>query len=222
MNELSEFSAIISNRENIYNLLARLYRVEVDAPLLWQLAEMGFPAECGDPELAEGYRMLTTWLRNPGSDPITDLAVDYARIFLGAGVYEGVAASPYESVYTSEERLIMQEARDKALAVYRARGLHSADPMEIPEDHISLELEFMAHLCQETLRAGGDWACASILLKEQKEFFEQHLVRWIPAFCADIAKCASTDFYKAIGKITLGFLNMEQEILEYLLTETTA
>ena len=231
MNETSEFAALLSNRENLYRLLARLYRIEVDEPLLRQLAEMGFPTECDEPELAEGYRMLAAWLRdpknslksepgsNPESDPLTDLAVDYARVFLGAGVFEGVVASPYESVYTSKERLIMQEARDQVLSVYSARGLHSADALELPEDHIALELEFLAHLCRETLLAGDDWPRVSALLKEQKEFIELHPGKWVPAFCAEIEKCASTDFYRAVGKITLGFLNMEQAILEDLLSE---
>jgi len=111
----------------------------------------------------------------------------------------------------------MQEARDRVLAVYHANGLHCSATMELPEDHIALELEFLAWLCRETLDAGDDWMRVSALLKEQKEFIEQHLAKWIPAFCADIAKCAATDFYKAVGKITLGFLNVEQEILEELL-----
>jgi len=221
MDEVSEFAALISNRENLYRLLARLYRIEVDEPLLRQLSEMGFPAECDEPELAEGYRMLTDWLRNPGNDPLTDLAVDFARIFLGAGVYEGVAASPYESVYTSKERLIMQEARDQVFAIYRARGLYPDAELEIPEDHIALELEFLAHLCRETLQAGDDQARVSALLREQKEFIEQHPAKWVPAFCADIEKCASTGFYRAVGKITLGFLNMDHAILEDILAEIT-
>jgi len=219
MDETSEFTALISNRENLYRFLARVYRVEVDAPFLRQLGGVGFPTECDDPELAEGYRLLTAWLKNPGSDPLTDLAVDYARIFLGAGLFDGVVAYPYESVYTSEGRLIMQDARDQALALYSSKGLSCVEPMGNPEDHIALELEFMAHLCRETLQAGDDWASASALLKEQQEFIEKHIGKWIPAFCADIAKCASTDFYRAAGKITLGFLNMEHEILEDLIAE---
>jgi len=167
MNDSSEFTALISNRENLYRFLARLYRIEVDAPLLQLLAEMGFPEECDDPELAEGYRMLTAWLHNPGNDPLTDLAVDYARVFLGAGVFEGVVASPYESVYTSKERLIMQEARDQVLAVYNSKELQCAEPLEIPEDHIALELEFLAHLCREILNAGEDRVRVSALLMEQ-------------------------------------------------------
>ena len=222
MDEAAEFAALISNRENLYRLLARLYRIEVDEPLLRQLSEMGFPAECDEPELAEGYRMLADWLRNPGSDPLTDLAVDYARTFLGAGIYEGVAASPYESVYTSRERLIMQEARDQVLGVYNAKGLCLTESTEIPEDHIALELEFLAHLCRETLNAGDDRVRVSTLLREQKEFLEQHPGKWAPAFCADIEKCATTGFYRAVGKITLGFLNMDQAILEDILSETPA
>ena len=213
-NDASEFTTLISNREIMYRFLARLYRIEVDEPLLLQLFEMGFPTECDEQELTEGYRMMTAWLREPGSDPLTDLAVDYARIFLSAGVFEGVAASPYESVYTSKERLIMQDARDKVASFYNANGLKLKKTMEIPEDHIALELEFMAHLCRETLQAGDNRARVSALLKEQKKFIERHPARWIPAFCADIEKCAATDFYRALGKITRGFINIEQGILE--------
>ena len=214
--ETSEFAELITNRENLYSLLARLFRIEVDAPLLRQLGEMGFPTDCVEPELAEGYRMMAAWLRNHGSDPLTDLAVDYARIFLGAGVYEGAVASPYESVYTSTEGLIMQEARDQVLSAYRAKGLQCPEPLNIPEDHIALELEFLAHLCRETLQACGDRTRLSNLLREQKEFLEQHLGKWISAFCSDIEKCASTGFYRAVGKITLGFLNMDRKILNDL------
>jgi anaerobic sulfite reductase subunit A len=43
----------------------------------------------------------------------------------------------------------MQEARDQVVALYRAKGLDKVAELELPEDHIALEFEFMAHLCQE-------------------------------------------------------------------------
>jgi len=55
---------------------------------------------------------------------LNDLAVDYARIFLGVGIAEGSAAYPYESVYTSKKRIIMQDTLDQVKAMYVAKGIN--------------------------------------------------------------------------------------------------
>jgi anaerobic sulfite reductase subunit A len=217
----SEYSAIIANRENLYRFLGRLYKVEADQALLDHMKGMRFPAESGEDDLAKGYRMLADYLRRPGLDPLTDLAVDYAKVFLGAGVSKnGVAAYPYESVYTSPGRLIMQDARDQVLAAYRAKGLDKADALDVPEDHIALELAFMAHLCRETQQAlaAKDRAAVLASLKEQRTFLERHLLHWVPAFCADALQFAETDFYKAVARITNGFLRMDLALLDDLTT----
>lgn len=224
MNSLSEYAALLSNRENLYRFFARLYRKEVDADLFEHLSTMGFPSECEDPELAEGYQMLAEYLRQPGADPLTDLAVDYARVFLGAGIYESEAAYPYESVYTSKEHLIMQEARDQVLEIYRTKGLDRVESLEVPEDHIALELEFMAHLCKKAIDAieAKNWAQVASSLKEQEDFLTQHLGNWTPEFCKDILKYSATDFYKAVSKLTNGFLHMDRSIIANLLGDMPA
>ncbi|MDR1727409.1 MAG: molecular chaperone TorD family protein [Acidobacteriota bacterium] len=224
MESTSEIVSLIANRENLYRLLSRFYRIEIDEAFLCQLEGMTFPEDCNDADLAEGYKMLTEWLLSPNEDPLTNLAVDYARVFLGAGIFEGPVAYPYESVYTSKERLIMQEARDQVLAIYRAKGLERIATFEVPEDHVSIELEFMSHLCREAREAllAGDPARAVVSFKEQREFLDNHPLKWIPAFCADIEACATSDFYLAVAKMTRGFLNMEQSIIEELVEETMA
>jgi anaerobic sulfite reductase subunit A len=221
MDSVSEYSDLIANRNNLYRFLARLYKVEADQALLDQMNGMCFPGECGEAELDEGYRMLEDYLRQYRLDPLTDLAVDYAKVFLGAGIAEGDVAYPFESVYTSTERLIMQEARDRVVAVYRAKGLDKAAALDFPEDHIALELEFMSHLCGETQNAIAvqDWPAVAASLHEQKEFLAQHLLNWVPAFCADVQKCAETDFYKAVAKVTNGYLLMEEDIIQNLIDE---
>ncbi|TWH45086.1 molecular chaperone [Sporomusa sp. KB1] len=223
MEKIAEYSAIIANREKLYQFLGRLYKIEVDQTLLKQMEDMCFPAECGEDELAGGYRMLEEYLRHPGNDPLTDLAVDYARVFLGAGIVGNEAAYPYESVYTSPKRLIMQEARDQVMAAYRAKGLTKVETQDVPEDHIALELEFMAYLCRGTQQAldTDDWAAVSVYIEEQLGFLTKHLLNWVPALCADIEKYAGTDFYKALAKVTTGYLRLERNILEDMLAETT-
>ena len=222
MEKISEYSAIIANREKLYQFLGHIYKIEVDQTLLEQMEGMCFPNKCGEEELDAGYQMLEKYLRHPGNDPLTDLAVDYARVFLGAGIVGNEAAYPYESVYTSPKRLIMQEARDQVMAAYRAKGLTKVETQDVPEDHIALELEFMAYLCHDTQQAidRDDWEAVSVYIEEQLDFLTKHLLNWVPAFCVDIEKYAGTDFYKAVAKVTTGYLRLERNILENMLAET--
>ena len=56
---------------------------------------------------------------------MTELAIDYVRTFIGHGVNGYSAAYPYESVYTSERRLMMQEARAEVLKTLRENRLEA-------------------------------------------------------------------------------------------------
>ena len=215
-------SALNSNRETMYRFLGRLYKIEVDQLLLDQMKGTSFPSGDSAGELGEGYRMLEQYLRHPGPDPLTDLAVDYAKVFLGAGIYkDSGAAYPYESVYTSPERIIMQDARDQVMALYRAKGLGKAETWDFPEDHIALELEFMACLCSETQQAidRQEGRAALACLREQQDFLTGHLLNWVPAFCADIRKFAGTVFYQAAAQITHGYLDLDHTLLKDMMAE---
>ena len=81
---------------------------------------MRFPASTGNKNVDEGYRLMAKFMSNVWENSLTDLAVDYVRTFIGHGVDAFSAAYPFESVYTSEKRLLMQEARDEVLAIYRS------------------------------------------------------------------------------------------------------
>lgn len=218
---MEELAELISNRENIYRFLGRLYKIETDQALLVQMAGISFPTECNEKELDEGYRMIESFLQHLDAETTTTLAVDYAKVFLGAGIAEMTAAYPYESVYTTPGRLIMQEARDQVMELYRAKGLGKSASLDLPEDHIALELEFIAYLCQETKAAIGaqNWTAIAASIAEQQEFLAKHLLNWVPEFSADIQKYAETKFYGALAKITSGYLRMDQALLEDLATE---
>jgi len=107
------------------------------------------------------------------------------------------------------------------LKIYREEGLDRAEEFNEPEDHVAFELEFMAYLCQKTTEVlkDGDKGSALGYLKKQQEFLEKHLVPWVPAFCNDVQRVARGDFYKAIAKITNGYLGMEQDLIGELVDE---
>ena len=147
-----------------------------------------------------------------------ELAVDYARVFLGAGQYDKITAPPYESVYTSEDHLLMQDARDGALKHYRAEGLDLPEENTTPEDHVGFEMQFMATLIERTADAlaAGDGARFDELVRRQRSFFEEHLANWLPAFAGDIDRFCKTEFYHGIADLVRGLLEEERAVLDDL------
>ena len=147
----------------------------------------------------------------------TDLAVDYAKVFLAAGIPQGGAAFPYESVYTSPDGLVMQEARDEVVRLYRAKGLGVEGAVE-PEDHIAFEFEFLVRLCCEGREAAqaGDAKALEASIEEQRAFLATHVLNWVPRFCEDVVRYANTEFYRAIALMTAGFAAMDAEVLDQM------
>jgi anaerobic sulfite reductase subunit A len=119
----------------------------------------------------------------------------------------------------TDGQLLMQQARDDVLKVYRSMGVDKASNFPEPEDHIALELHFMTHMCEKTNTAlnDGNLADARRFLVVQKEFLGGHLGRWVPRLTADILKSASGDFYKAVAKITKGYMEMDKQIVAELI-----
>ena len=208
---------ILQNRASTYGFLSQVYRQEVNTAFLAGLVEQ-LMGEAEETE-SEGYRTLRAYagkLRPEDLDKVqTDLASDYAGLFLNVGRRP---VFPFESVYTSPERLIMQRARDEVLAEYRKEGLDRIGEFHEPEDHIAIELEFMEYLCQEAAEAveAGDKTLALEYLNKQESFLQKHLLVWVPQFCQDVQQVANTGFYKGIAQITDEHLGQEGETIAEL------
>ena len=212
---LKEFAQLNEQRASTYSFLARLYRKEIDQKLLESLHDTHYPVFTHNKDIDEGYRLIATYLSNLWDDSLTELSIDFTHVFLGGGINAFSAAYPYESVYTSEKRLLMQGARDEVLAIYRANGLDKQDSWKEGEDHISLELEFeqiMALRTAEKLKAGYENTAVQ-LIKTQKNFLDDHLRAWVPMMTADMKRLARTDMYRGLAYLTDGFLKMDQELL---------
>ena len=215
---------LLATRRDTYRFLARIYRTEMTQILLDDMGGLSFPDHSAPDEpaqeamadYAQRAELIGSYLDDPGFNARTDLAVDYTRVFLAAGIATGEAAFPYESVYTSPEHLIMQQARDEVVAVFRSEGVDRLSELAEPEDHIAFELEFMALLCQRQLEAlaKGDARRERELQNKQVAFLDNHLLNWVPAFCDDVDHYASTDFYRGAAKMTRGFVRLDRDLLE--------
>ena len=212
----SELIELFKHRSATYGLLSRLYAKEVDAELLDELHDTLWPVETGSDAGDEGNRLIATYLSGADAHAITDLAVDYVRAFIGHGVDAYSAAYPFESVYTSPKRLMMQEARDEVLAVYRSEGLDKLPSWKESEDHIALELEFMAVLGDRIVTAAeaADEAEVERLLSTQRNFLEDHLASSAPLMTADLRRFAQCGLYQGLASLTDGFLQVEEEFFD--------
>ena len=214
--ELVDF---MTRRARTYGLLARIFRVEVDGKFLEELRHLRFPTSTGNEHVDYGYRTMYNYLKGTWEDTLLDLARDYARTFIGHGNNGRSAAYPFESVHTSEKRLLMQDARDEVLAIYRANLLKKGEEWNDCEDHIALELEFMQVMSERTAKAlkEGKEDEAVEMLKTQRAFVGQHLANWVPMFVYDIKYFSQTDLYIGAGELLLGFVQTEVEALDDLL-----
>jgi anaerobic sulfite reductase subunit A len=221
MEYVVDFTKITESRINMFGFLARLYKTEVDEELITILRVLPLPEDSSG-DFNEGLISMKSFLSSPLIDPETDLAVDYAGTFLGAGKTEtSQSAYPYESVYTSPEKLIMQDARDQVLAMYRKYNLDKSEQYKEPEDHIFFELEFMCELNRMLLNSEKkNMRNESIqILKTQKTFIKEHLLNWVPDFCEDVEKISETSFYKGLAKATLAYLWMDLDVINEMIAE---
>lgn len=216
-----ELIAQFEGRSVTYGLLARLYEKEVDTELLNALCATRFPANTGNEDMDNAYRTIRDCLCERWERTEEDLRIDYARTFFGNGMTGRSAAYPFESVHTSIERLMKQDARDEVLALYRAAGLTKCESMKDNEDHIALELSYeriLGERCAQALAEGDDEVAERLLVK-QYVFLVDHLLNWVPFFAKEIDDHSETEFYRAVGKLTLAFLKEDRAFLFGVLSD---
>ena len=217
----TELAALNEQRAGTYRLLASLFRQQVDDCFERQLREVRWPARTGNESADEGYRLIACYLSRTPVGFTTELAQDFLRCFTGQGMNTFSAAYPFESVHTSEKRLLMQDARDEVMAIMRSEGVEKHPDFSDSEDHVSVELEFMAVLAQRTADAlvAGEEQNAVRLLTCQANFLSDHLLNWAPRFTQDMRRFAKTDFYRGLSQVLEGFLEEDDAFLTASLIE---
>lgn len=127
----------------------------------------------------------------------------YTRLFIGPGK---LAALPWESCYAAEGRMLFQQNALDVRAAYREQGFEPVCKNKIPDDHVSLEIGFLAELA-ERVSAGDEGA------KEASErFLKKHLLQWLPAYACDLAQ-TNEGFYPDAVSFIAGFAARDVERL---------
>lgn len=226
--QLKEFERDLRERALTYSFLARMLSdEEVGVDFLRQLA-----AEV--PSTGTELDAFAASLSAADLDAVRcELAADHSSCLLGMSAHP---VSPFESVHTSDKQLMMQDSRDEVVHAYAQSGFAKAGEYHVPEDHVSLELDFMAGLGMRAANAvaevlGGSLddadAAARIADAErdtnaQLDFLEKHLLVWVPGFCDELEKRAATPLYRGAAQMLRAFLDQERAYLEQLNAAQTA
>ncbi len=223
--QLTELSRDLRERSLTYSFLARALSDE-DLPNSFLLALAADPPQTGT-ELDAFASSLIGLSDEQLEDVRKEAVADHSSTLLGMSA---APVSPYESVYTSDGELMMQEARDRAVAAYRASGFAVSEACHVPEDHVSTELAFMAGLGERAAAAIESVATGSVRDEEaaqamaeaekamnaQVSFLEQSLLPWIPRFADKLEARSKTQLYRGIAQMLREFMVQEKEYVEQL------
>ena len=215
-----QLTELFESRASMYGLLAAIFRHELDADQISEVKRMRFPRGTGNATLDQGFQDMYDYLRNAWDASTTELAVDYARTFIGSGVSGYSAAYLYESVYTSQRRLLGREARGEVLQFYRNNNLVKGKWNDM-EDHLAIELEFMQVMALRAVQAfeRGDEEYALSNVRCQYDFVRSHLNNWLPMMVGDALKFSETKFYQGVCRVVLGYCEDDEKLLAELLED---
>lgn len=151
---------------------------------------------------------------DPATASLDEVGSEYARLF--GGIHQDAAPPPpYESVWR-EDRLI-GESTVAVIASYARAGFADIDPDAGPQDHIAVELKFIALLAlrEAEARNANDDAEARRRLTQQREFIDSHLTVWAPRWANAVAEASRAPLYAALaGLVTAGIEQTRAELAQ--------
>ena len=204
-------------RSNIYGFLSSMFREEINAERLRQikgpviqevLSEMGVQYEI--------------FFQDNQDQLLEDLAVEYARLFLGPDKH----ISPHESVHHQRDDgdwgTHWGGSTVDVKKFIETAGLKYKQEYTGMPDHISVELDFMKEAAEREAQAleEKDWEGALYCQKMEKKFICEHLIKWIPEFCDKIISQAEISFYGDLADVTKDFITLESEEIDQSISAT--
>ena len=202
------------NREFVYRYLWRLFATEPDADMLelvsgdvvaQQLGIM-FDEEGDGAKAQEQLAMMAKVYLADGDGGVETLRAEFTRLFLGPAA----PVTPlWESVYVDNDHLLFSQTTLEIRELYRGAGFTAAAYPKEADDHLAIQLDFMAALTAKAADALAkeDPALADALLAYQAMFLERHLNRFIPL----ILERFRTDAPDTVGDFYLFALALARE-----------
>ena len=192
-----------------YHFLGRCFHAPPRAEWLAALAAgrlfEAWPLPSDEADTAAGLAVLAAYCDRWDPAQLDALTWDFNRLFVGPGE---MLAPPWESVHRSKTKLTFQESTLQVRALYEAFGVQAPALHREPDDHLALELDFLATLSERAVEAvgGGDGKQLGRCLQTQRDFLQDHLLAWAPACLALVETHAETDYYRGAARLARGSL----------------
>lgn len=209
----SQWHTILTGELLLLGLLGKILYTYPDQDLWTTVSEEDFFADVPfaqeQPAVQQALTHLQRWSQAQSDlspdESLGELQADYTRLFIGPGK---VLAPLWESVHYGEERLTFQEETLAVRRWYQRFGLEAVNLYNEPDDHIGLELAFLAHLAGKALAAleAGNQEEFDFFLQAQKQFLTEHPLRWAFDWGALVEEHSQTDFYRGAALLVKGAL----------------
>jgi TorA maturation chaperone TorD len=125
---------------------------------------------------------------------------------------------PHEAVHLDREQRLGGRITMSVGQFYEKAGADILKECTEMPDHLGIELEFMAFLCGIEKESWEKTGIESLQksVEFEKEFLEEHLLKWVYKCCEKIIERASCGFYKAVAASIMDFMRSEEEYIAEL------
>jgi TorA maturation chaperone TorD len=137
------------------------------------------------------------------NDDWRDAEYDFNRLFVGP---QALLAPPYASAYLETEPQLMGNSTQEIRGLLHALGLSVRDENQIPDDHISYEIELCLVLIKQAPQQPIYQEALAWLVSD-------HMGHWLPKFIANSENQAQTPLLLAITRVlSLWFNDLQRRI----------
>jgi TorA maturation chaperone TorD len=216
---------LLANRSYLYTLLQRTFGNEPSAELLAILTgpltkEALQLLDEEDGQLMGDYLKLLDRvgqaMTDDAEETLDKLKGEYTYLLIGPNK---LPAPPWESVYVTKERTIFQESTLQVRRTYLEYSFLPANYPHEADDHLALELDFMAHLARVTEENFENKNIEEVkkVLLDQQRFLQEHLLVWIGDFAQEIQKGKTQYLYPPMATLTETLLKLDNAVIEEIL-----
>jgi TorA maturation chaperone TorD len=221
MSTSESIDVLLAARAAVYRILQNLLGNEPSVEALEQLVSpasrevlylFASDGDCLQSTLDALFSVTEDGLKDEGIF-IDRLADDFTHLFVGPGKME---ADPWESLHTSRENVLFQPSTLEVRKAYVAQGFIPQSYPHVADDHIALELDFMAQLGERLSGAhrADDGEKAQVTLVASRDFLDAHLLVWVSSFADRLAHARRAGFYGRVGAVLAAFLPVDREALD--------
>ena len=213
---MDELTQLCQTRSEIYWWLSTTLATELTEQQLnqYQSTEIQsfLQGLAASPQLTPAVDKLISALAaaNLRNNAHLELSADFAQVFLGNNKS---SALPYESVFTSRDGHLMQQAYTQMTALLQQHNINISEKYSEPADHIAIQLDFMGNLVLKTLESESE-AEIRASFAVQHDFLQTHLLNWLADFELKVKDCDKFGFYAAVVELLLAFCQLDSDWLE--------